>query len=151
MRSNEDPAADAAQWPGRLRLALWVMLAQCLAFATVFVTFLMLSIHAVPEFEENRWAGAGYFLFGLVAAPITGAVAGAVTAARVRLPLFGLYALPVLLGMTAFLMPMLPIVRNILTPALLVYLGANVLIALATSGLPRRPRKPRGSDRGIAH
>lgn len=150
MRSNDEPPAEPPQWPRRLLLALGVTLAQAVVFTAVFMLFWTLMMNTEPQHEDDHWAGVEYFLIGLAASPIAAAATGAVTAARVRLPLFGLYALPVLLGLLSFIAPLFPSGRSIVTPSLLIFIGGNLLIAAATARRPPRPRKPRMSDRGVA-
>jgi hypothetical protein len=149
MRSNDEPPAERPQWPRRLLLALGVTLAQTVVFLAVFMLFWMLMMNTEPQHEDDQWAGVEYFLIGLAASPIAAAVTGAVTAARVRLPLFGLYALPVLLGLLSFIAPVFPNGRSVLTPSLLIFIGGNLLIAAATARRPQRQGIPRVSDRGL--
>jgi hypothetical protein len=80
---------------------------------------------------------------GALAAPLIGAITGMIVAARMRMPLYGLYALPALLCTAAYVAPFFPATSGLELPALPVFIGGNLLIALATVHRSRRPREPR--------
>lgn len=150
MRASGEPSAESEtpQWPSRLALVLGVTLAQVLVGALVFGLFMMLASNAASESPDD-WAGLEYIFMGAAAAPIAAAITGPIAAARMRLPLYGLYALPVLLAFLAFIMPFFPSTFDFHLPGLPVYLGGNVLVAVATARLPRRPREPRTGTGGV--
>lgn len=150
MRASDEPSAESErpQWPSRLALALGVTLAQVLVGALVFGLFMLLTANAASESPDD-WAGLEYLIIGVAATPIAAAITGPIAAARLRLPLYGLYALPVLLGFLAFITPFFPSTFDFHLPGLPVYLGGNVLVAAATARLPRRPRTPRTGTGGV--
>jgi peptidoglycan/LPS O-acetylase OafA/YrhL len=130
------------RWPARLGRALAITMLQILAAALVFALFLIPASNATAEGPDD-WAGFEYIIMGVLGAPIVGAIVGMIVAARMRMPLYSLYALPALLCAAAFLAPFFSATRGLELPGLPVFIGGNVLIALATVRLPRRPRAPR--------
>jgi hypothetical protein len=146
MPSDHPPtdldAATSPRWPARLGRALAITALQVLAAAVVFALFLIPASNATSEGPDD-WAGFEYIVMGVLGAPIVGAIVGMIVAARMRMPLYGLYALPALLCAAAFLAPFFSATRGIELPGLPVFIGGNVLIALATVRLPRRPAGPK--------
>jgi len=130
------------QWPSRLGRALGITALQVLAAAVVFGLFMIPAANATSEGPDD-WAGFEYLVMGALAAPVAGAIMGMIAAARMRMPLYGLYALPALLCAAAYLSPFFSATRGIDLPALPIFIGGNLLIALATVRRPRRPRAPR--------
>lgn len=148
MRENGAIPADphpssGPERPPRLVLAFWVTLSQILAAVVVFALFMIPASTATPEHPDD-WAGFEYVIYGLLAAPLTALVVGPIAAAAMRLPLYGLYALPVAL---AALMSMAAMQSTRsdggVQLGLLMYFIGNALVALVTSRIARRPRKPR--------
>ncbi|MFG3341175.1 hypothetical protein [Glycomyces sp. NPDC048151] len=142
MRSNDGPpdldGGSGPRWPSRLGLALGITALQTLAAVAAFVLFLIPASNATSEGPDD-WAGFEYIVYGVYAAPVVGAIVGMLVAARMRMPLFALYALPILLGTAALIAPFLRSV-DYQYPGLPVFVGGNLLIALATVRLPRRPK-----------
>lgn len=134
--TDPDPPEPAGrQWPKRLLYVLWVTLAQVLTIVVVYALFLQL----LP--------GWGPFLVGAPVALLAAALVGSVVAARLRLPLYGLYALPVLMAVFGVL-AVIDLV-GIALPKWPIFIGGNVLIALATARRPLRAGMPRADTGGV--
>jgi hypothetical protein len=151
MRSNDEPAdADSSQWTARFLLALGVVLAQILAAAAVFIIFLILAMNAASR-QDDDWAGFGYLIIGLTAAPAVAAIVGPIAAARIRLPLCGLYCLPALAGVLAA-----AVIERYATSGsgplgILIYFAGTASIAFATAHRPRRPKQGRAGHGGVPY
>ncbi|MDA1365439.1 hypothetical protein [Glycomyces algeriensis] len=133
-------------WPSRLGLALVMTVSQMVAATAVFALSWIPALNIASEGLDDR-SGSEYLIYGAVAALIMAAIVGLATAVRMRMPMFGLYALPVPLAV--LVLWQLQSHPDAPWFGLLVCLAGNSVIALATTGLPHRPRKPRRSDRGI--
>jgi len=120
------PAEPSPQWPRRLLYVLWVTLAQVLTIVVVFVLFIQL------------YAGWGALFVGIPVAALAASLVGMIVAARLYLPFFGLYALPVLAALLALVALVVFSTSGFAVPWLPVFLGGNALIALATARVPRR-------------
>jgi hypothetical protein len=127
----------------RFAAALGVVLAQILAAVAVFIIFWILATNVASR-QDGDWAGFGYLIIGLMTAPAVAAIVGPVAAARIRLPLYGLYCLPVLTAVLVVAVAESAIGSG-LPLGLLIYFGGTVSIALATANRPRRP-KTRGTN-----
>lgn len=148
MTANDEPETGpettlARQCLLRLGLALLVTLAQILAGVAMAVAWWLPAVIATAAGADS-WLGLVYAILGALAAVATASVIGAFTAAKLRLPLYVLYALPVLLPAASqwiqFNSSLLPWERY----GLLTVIGGNVLIALVTAGRPRRRAKTKG-------
>lgn len=141
---TDPPPADldagiSPRWPARLGRALAITALQVLIAAAVVALFLIPAANATG----GEWAGLGYVIMGVLAAPVVAAIAGMAIAARMRMPLYGLYALPALLCAAAFFAPFFSDTRDVAIPGLPIFIGGNLLIALATVRRPRLARRPR--------
>lgn len=149
MRSNQGPpdldGGSGPRWPSRLGRALGITALQILAAAAVFALFLIPAANATSEGPDD-WAGFEYLVMGVFAAPAAAAIVGMLVAARMRMPLYGLYALPALLALAGFIASVTG--TRLLLPGPWILIAGNLLIALATVHMPRRPRKPHP---GIPH
>lgn len=133
------------EWPSRLGLALVMTVLQIVAGTAVFALSWIPALDVASEGLDHR-SGFAYLVYGAAAASIVAAVVGLAAAVRMRMPMFGLYALPVPLAvLVQWLLQSDP---DALWFGLFACLAGNSVIALATTGLPHRPRKPRRSDRG---
>jgi hypothetical protein len=141
MRSNlaHPEAADGPQWPSRLGRALGITLVQVLAAIAVFLLSWILAANSTPD-GAGGWAGLEYLIFGLLAAPAAAAVAGPIAAARMRMPWFGLYLLPVPVAVLVGVVADVPD-GSAMRLGVLAFGAGNLLIALATVRLPRRPKR----------
>lgn len=126
-------------WPARLGRALAITMLQVFVAAAVVAIFLIPAANATGD----EWAGFGYIIMGILAAPVVAAVSGMFIAARMRMPLYGLYALPALLCAAVFFAPYFTNSRDLAIPGLPIFIGGNLLIALATVRRPRLPRTRR--------
>lgn len=153
MRSHQEPsdpeAGNRLRWSPRPGYALAITALQLLAAFAVVLLFLIPAGNATADGPDD-WAGFEYVVYGLLAAPVAAIAAGLIAAARMRLPLFGLYAVPVPLAVSVGA----AIARfgssdGEMQIGVLTFIAGNLLIAFATASLPRRPRKPRMSDRGV--
>jgi hypothetical protein len=143
VRSNHELEEDgSSQWTARFALALGVVLAQILAAAVVFVGFWVLAM-TIASRQEGDWAGIGYLLLGLMVVPAVAAIVGPIAAARIRLPLYGLYCLPALAAVLA-----VAVIESTIGSGLplgfLIYFGGTASIAFATAHRPRGPKIARG-------
>lgn len=149
MRSNQGPpdldGGSGPRWPSRLGRALGITALQILAAAAVFALFLIPAANATSEGPDD-WAGFEYLVMGVFAAPAAAAIVGMLVAARMRMPLYGLYALPALLALAGFIASVTG--TRLLLPGPWIFIAGNLLIALATVHMPRRPGKPHP---GIPH
>ncbi|MDN3239588.1 hypothetical protein [Glycomyces tritici] len=145
MRSNRAPldldGGSGPRWPSRLGRALGITALQVIAAAVVFALFLIPASNAPSEGPDD-WAGFEYIVMGVFAAPAAAVILGLIVASRMRMPLYGLYALPALLAAAGYIAPFITDLHSLDLPVLPVFIGGNLLIALATVRLPRRPRRP---------
>jgi hypothetical protein len=120
--------------------------AQIVAATVVFALFWIPALIIASEGLDDR-SGFKYLVYGAIAALIVAAIVGLAAAVRMGMPMYGLYALPVPLAVLV----LWPLQSDLDAPwfGMLACLAGNAVIALATTGLPHRPRKPRRSDRGI--
>ena len=149
MGSDDAPAADDQEprreraWPRRTGLALAVALAQLVVAAVVILAFGIVG-EIAPTDPNEPLAGLAYFIYGTIAAPIVATVVGTIAAAWLRLPLFGLYAVPVplcvLAGLGAAQTPILGASVALGVAALVV---GDALIGAVTCRRPRRPPRRR--------
>ncbi|MDN3242416.1 hypothetical protein [Glycomyces tritici] len=133
------------EWPSRLGLALVLTVLQIAAGTVVFALSWIPALNIASEGLGHR-SGVEYLVYGAIAAAIVALIVGLAAAVRMRMAMFGLYALPVPLAV--LVLWQLQSHPDALWFGLLACLAGNSVIALATTGLPRRPRKPRLSDRG---
>lgn len=149
MGSNREPpdldGGSGPRWPSRLGRALGITALQVLAAVAVFVLFLIPAANAASDGPDD-WAGFEYLVMGVFAAPAAAAIVGMLVAARMRMPLYGLYALPALMALAGFIASVTG--SGLLLPGPWIFIAGNLLIALATVHLPRRPGKP---PTGIPH
>jgi hypothetical protein len=149
MRSNQGPpdldGGSGPRWPSRLGRALGITALQILAAVAVFALFLIPAANATSDGPDD-WPGFEYLVMGVFAAPAAAAIVGMLVAARMRMPLYGLYALPALMALAGFIASVTG--SRLLLPGPWIFIAGNLLIALATVHMPRRPRKP---HTGVSH
>ncbi|HEX2142926.1 MAG TPA: hypothetical protein VHG10_00305 [Glycomyces sp.] len=149
MESEESPVPGDREtmrkraWPRRTILALVVALVQLLVAAVVILGFGIVG-ETVPSDSNEPLQGLAYLIYGMIAAPVVATVVGALAAAWLRLPLYGLYAVPVPLGVLAgYGAAHSPVFGTSVALGVAALLLGDALIGATTCRRPRRPPRRR--------
>lgn len=92
MTGERERRSERTSTASALGASVGVSLAQALTVVSVFLLFLAASTNEASR-AQDPWAGLGFVFVGVFAAPAVAMVVGVVVARKLRLRLFGWYAL----------------------------------------------------------